>query len=239
MTLIDEILNEKKSELSKIAIIDYTIGISYIAVKTQAGTGLSYAFRNLIPQGCSVSDADYNGMNGFTAAKMALDSDPLKAAMGIAVINSLNKDTETNIAMNDKINFKNKYVAMIGYFRPVAEQIKSIVDKLDIFELKLTENTYPSYYAKRILPKADIVLITGTSLIIHTTDEFLPYINKSAETVFMGPTTPICKTLLKYGHIAGSIVINENGAFKVVRQGGGMKKLKPVVKKIFVEKQKV
>lgn len=236
MLLIDEIIQERKTELEKLTVLDYVIGISYIAVKTEAGTGLSYAFRSLIPPGCSVADTDFTGMNGLDAAKLALSYDPLQAAIGIAVINSLNKNLGKNISITDRFDFKNKHVAMVGFFRPVVKQIENSVKQIDIFELNLTDKTLPSYYAKRVLPGVDIVLITGTSLIIHTMDEFLPYINKSAETIFMGPTTPVCKALLKHGHIAGSVVTDEERAFKVISKGAGMKKLKPVLDKFFAEK---
>jgi uncharacterized protein (DUF4213/DUF364 family) len=236
MLLIDKIIREKENELKSISIKDYVIGISYIAVETNAGIGLSYTFRNLLPSGCSVGDMNLTGMTGINAALLSFDPDPLKAAIGIAVINSLNKPYGKNISITEKFDFNNKHIAMIGYFRPVVKQIEPLVKKLDIFELKLTEKTLPSYYAKRILPDADLVLITGTSLIIHTTDEFLPYINKSAEVIFMGPTTPICNTLLKHGHIAGSIVSDKKGAIKAISQGAGMRKLKPYITKFFIEK---
>ncbi len=239
MFITDNIINEKKEELQNIHIIDYVIGISYIAVKTEAGVGLSYTFRNLIPNGCSVADTDLTGTDGLTAANFALGYDPIKSAIGFAVINSLNKFPEKKESMTNIIDFQDKHVAMIGFFRPVAKQIKPLVRKLDIFELKLSEDTLPSYFAKKILPDVDIVIITGTSLIIHTTEEFLPYINKQAETIFMGPTTPVCETLLKYGHIAGSKVTDEKGIFKAVSQGAGMKKIKPFVEKFFVKKKNI
>ncbi len=72
--------------------------------------------------------------------------------------------------------------------------------------------------AADILPQADVVAITGTTLINHTIDELLAFCSTQALIGLLGPSTPLSSLLFDYGIdvLCGASVEIINPVLKVV-----------------------
>ena len=235
MKFLSEIIfNEAKERLKNLTIVEYVLGLSYVCVKTEAGIGVAYTFRDKIPSGCNVMNSDLRGMNALDIAKLYFSDNLLEAAIGLATINSVFDNGEKSVVdITERIDFIDKKVSMIGYFKPVIEKIKDKVSQLYIFELKDIQGCYPSSMAKFYLPESDIVIISGTTLINKTTEDFLVYCSDESVKVLMGSSATLCKGLSVFFHIAGSY-INDDSILDAVSKGAGMKGIKPFIEKRWI-----
>lgn len=231
--LFSDLLLEESLALTKnLTVQDYVLGLSYVAVKTQSGVGLAYTFRNQISSGCNVLSEDLRKRPASEIAHLINSYDIIESAIGLATVNSVLKDYNTETDIYDNIDFRNKNVGMVGYFRPVIKQLSPIVKNLYIFELKDIEGTYDPAYAKRKFPECDIVIISGTTLVNKTTEDFFCYIPNHCKTVILGPSTPMSENLSEYADLYGFKINREEGAMDAIEKGAGMKILKKFGTKI-------
>ncbi|MGB9730478.1 MULTISPECIES: Rossmann-like domain-containing protein [Calditerrivibrio] len=225
--LIKDIFEEASDKLKDLTILDYVIGLGYTLVETEAGAGVAYTFRNSIPGGCNATDNFFIGKNALEVAKWVFSNGLLESAIGLATINSvLDNGYPSYEDISEIIDFNGKTVSMVGYFKPVENQIKPIVKELYVFELKNYPDTFNPGYAKLIIPKSDIVIISGTTFINKTTEDFLSFVDDYKKVIFLGASTPLSISLSKYGTIAGSKVIDVNYTKSALSKGGGMKLMK-------------
>ncbi|KAA0258659.1 hypothetical protein FHQ18_05745 [Deferribacter autotrophicus] len=240
MKLLSHIIFEEAEEkLSNLSVIDYVLGLSYIGVKTEAGIGIAYTFRANISSGCNILNKNLKGLKALDLAKLFFSDDLLESSIGLATINSvLNNGQKDTREITERFDFKNKNVAIVGYFKPVIEKIKDIVKNLYIFELKTFPNILPPNLAKFYLPNCDIVIISGTTLINKTTEDFLCYCSDTSVKIIMGPSTPLSNELSKFSNIAGSFVKDDN-ILDAISKGAGMKGIKPYIEKRWLTKSNI
>jgi len=170
-------------------------------------------------------------MPAIELAKYALSNSLLEASVGVAAINSIvsanienaSEENGTNIIMSIA---KNKRVAMIGHFK-FAHKLKSVAKNLDILELKPQTGDLPASKAKTVIPKADVVIFTGTTLVNHTFDE-LANMAKNSFNIMLGPTSIMSPILFDYGinAICGVTFTNEEAAIRHISEGGSVRSLK-------------
>jgi hypothetical protein len=84
----------------------------------------------------------------------------------------------------------------------------------------------PAKEADRILPKCDVVGITGTSFINHTLEGLLN-LCKGAYVLLIGPTSPLSPILFDYGidAICGSKVIDPDKLIRSISEGATFKEV--------------
>jgi uncharacterized protein (DUF4213/DUF364 family) len=72
-----------------------------------------------------------------------------------------------------------------------------------------------------VLPQADVVALTGTSLINHTFDDLIGLCRPDAFVIVLGGSTPLSPVLFDYGvdAIAGTRVVDVAAASRTVAQG--------------------
>lgn len=229
----DLLLEENIEKLKDLKIINYVLGLSYVAVETQKGVGLAYTFRSEIKSDCEILNKDLHNKHAEDAAAMINSYDLLESAFGLATINSvLNSGQTEETEIFDNVDFCKKNIGMIGFFRPVVEKLSSIVNNLYIFELKDIPGSYPPEYAKKLLPECDIVIISGTTLINKTAEDFFHYISSASKRIILGPSTPLSEKLSKYADLYGFRVTDNKACLAAIAQGGGMKSLKSCGKKV-------
>jgi len=82
----------------------------------------------------------------------------------------------------------------------------------------------------QLLPEADVVAITGSSLINHTFELIMANCRPSSFKIMLGPSTPLSPILFDYGldAIGGALVEDESGVLLEIEQGAAFRKLKGV-----------
>jgi len=167
---------------------------------------------------------------------MAYSDRILEAAIGVATINSLidiDDQKHESIDAGQLIAEKGreKRVAIVGHF-PFTQMLREVAGQLWIIEKNPEEGDYPESEADTILPQADIVGITGTSLINHTIEKLLKLCHPEAYVIVLGATTPLSPVLFDHNidAVAGTKVINSELALRCVSQGATYRYIKGIQK---------
>jgi len=93
-------------------------------------------------------------------------------------------------------------VAVVGYIRPLVGKLRAKAREVHVFERnpQLRGDALPDTFVDPILPKADIVVISGSSLVNGTLDMLLELSKGARLVVFAGPTaSTLPEPLFKQG----------------------------------------
>jgi uncharacterized protein (DUF4213/DUF364 family) len=163
---------------------------------------------------------------------MAYSESLLEAAIGMATINSLLEvDVEhcRDLNAGDLIADKGsgKRIAIVGHF-PFVPKLREKAKDLWVIEKNPQEGDFTEGEAERLIPRADIVGITGTAFTNHTLDHVLKLCQPAAFIVVLGDTAPLSPILFDYGidAVAGTKVIDPDLALRCVSQGANFRQIK-------------
>ena len=154
-----------------------------------------------------------------------------EVGVGLATINALLPPIENpvDLAAEDYIARQgaNSQVALIGHF-PFVSRLKDQVKKLWVLELNPKEDDLPASAAPEIIPQADILAITATTLINHTFEGMFELRKPGAKVLLLGPSTPLSTVLFQLGiHVlSGSIVEDPDTVLPLVRQGATFRQIR-------------
>lgn len=207
------------SEYEAITIERVMIGIFFSGVKLSNGfAGLSYTPVKDVPQAvCCPSSAgrifDPIKIYGMPAAEVltALTSnEPIKAAVAIATLNALSAVCwERGLAGDYCIQMNSDAidavrmpadcsVAVIGAFVPVLRKLKTRGGRWWVIEqdpqtLKADEMPHfiPADQSSETIAAADVLIITGVTLVNHTLQPILAAARPDAEIAVIGPTASL------------------------------------------------
>ncbi|RJP49691.1 MAG: hypothetical protein C4586_07075 [Anaerolineaceae bacterium] len=164
-------------------------------------------------------------------AEYARSTNLLEASIGMAAINSmLNVDeslaTEINASEVLASRGRGKKIALVGHF-PFVSQLRAAVGQLWVVEQNPVDDDYPAEAAADLIPQADIVAITSSTLINHTLDGLLALCPPRATVMLLGPSTPLSPILYDYGitMLSGTRVINEAAVLRAVGQGASFRQM--------------
>lgn len=167
-------------------------------------------------------------------AEFACSDNLLEASIGVAAINSLLEVDESRAAEMNAVevliqNGREKNVALVGHF-PFIPKLRPAVGKLWVFDHQPAADEYPPEAAADLIPQADVVAITSSTLINHTLDDLLSYCREEALVMMVGPSTPLSPVLFKHGvHIlSGSKVMHESAVLNTVSQGATFQQVEGV-----------
>lgn len=172
-------------------------------------------------------------------AEYALSANPLEASIGVAAINSLLEiDEENAVDINASEVLaergRGKNVALVGHF-PFIPRLRKAAGRLWVIEQNPSGDDYPAVSAQDLIPKADLVAITGSALINHTLDGLLELCRPDALVIILGPSTPLSPVMFEHGAhiIAGSRVLDEPAVRHQVTQGATFQQMTGVRKVTF------
>jgi uncharacterized protein (DUF4213/DUF364 family) len=162
------------------------------------------------------------------------DWDAYQATIGMAAINAaLNAKQPVpagvslpagNLAVFEHFlpQLQGKKIVVIGRY-PNIERYADCVD-LHIIERQASADDYPDPACEFLLPTADWVFLTATSL-INKTFPRLAELAQHATTVLMGPTTPWLAQLADFSidYLAGVEITNADKLQQTVAEGGGVR----------------
>ena len=156
----------------------------------------------------------------------------LEAAIGMAAINSLlDIDEPSCVALNaaDLILEKGdkKRIAIVGHF-PFLQRVREKAKELWVIEKNPQEGDFGEAEAVRLIPRADIVAITGTALTNHTMEGLLALCRPDAFVIILGDTVPMSAVLFDYGvdAVCGTKVVDPDLVMRCVSQGANFRQIK-------------
>lgn len=174
----------------------------WTAVKSR-NWGLASSFRQEHPHHGRVRDVGHlRGKPALELAEYANSDNLLEASIGMATINSLIDIDETRCTNDNAGEIlaekgSGRNIAVVGHF-PFTLKLKDVAARLWVIEQKPSGEDLPAAAAEDILPRADVVGLTGTSLINHTFPELME-LCRGKFVVMVGPTSPLSPVLFDYG----------------------------------------
>jgi len=216
------------------------MGQYYTAVKTKK-IGLAFTYKSCfkVPHLCPPirNAGNLCKLKAKNLAEYLRSSNTLEATIGLATINSL-LPVPDEYASGNAIPLivdlcRNRKVAMVGYF-PFAERIQEVAADFFVTEKNRNadEESVCSEDVKHFIKRAEVRIITATTLINHSFDSIME-MSKNGFNALFGPTSPLTPELLKHNidFIAGVLVEKEEHVIRSVCEGAlvpQMKGLRPV-----------
>ncbi|MFL5266577.1 MAG: Rossmann-like domain-containing protein [Stellaceae bacterium] len=203
-------------ELDGLTVERTVVGLFFSGVKLNNGVAGACATPiKTIPEAvCCPSSAmsmpfpgKLRGRPAFDLAQEALGENGIRRAVGIAALNALadtcwrrrpHPDTELQLGI-DAFDATEIYpgdrVVVVGAFVPFLRELKRrrqsyLVLEQDPATLKAEELPFfrPAEQAAAVVPQADVLLITGTTLINDTLEGLLALASPAARVTMVGPT---------------------------------------------------
>jgi uncharacterized protein (DUF4213/DUF364 family) len=173
------------------------------------------------------------GKSGLELAEYAKSDRLLEAAIGMAAINSLIDIDETRCVERNALDVLaekgvDKDIAIVGHF-PWIGKLKGIARRLFVIEQRPREGDLPAEASEEILPRVDIVGLTGTSFTNHTIERLLD-LSRGKFVVMIGPTSPLSPVLFDYGVdvIGGSQVVDPKKTIRSISEGATFRQIEGV-----------
>lgn len=235
-------------------VIDARVGLHWTAVvvdvdgETRCGLASTLPGPHEHSRGPDVPDAgDLRLRSGRELASWALvdpSEKPLMMSVGAAAINALlprdpgswvDRNAEEVIAGAGA----NSRIALVGNF-PFIPRLRSRVGELHVLDQRLLPGVLPPEKAAEILPGADLVAITGQTLLNGTIEHLLSLCSPESTVLILGPSTPLSPVLFDHGVdlLSGSIVTDIDGVLRTLGEGATFRQIhKAGVRLVTMEKK--
>jgi hypothetical protein len=178
------------------------------------------------------TESSLTDMTALELARYCFSEDISKAPLGLAAINSLIDINLTKCIDIDGLKLiyeigKDKNISIIGHF-PFLEELAKVARNLWVIEKHPGPGDIPEESGQDYLPRSDIVVISGTTLINHTLPGILSLCKEKSVKMLLGPTTPMSETLFDHGIdiLSGSMVTDRELALKHISEGANFMHLK-------------
>jgi uncharacterized protein (DUF4213/DUF364 family) len=238
-------------DADRITIERVVIGLFFTGVKLSTGVAGACAtpLRTIPEAVCCPSSAMAMPFPGKLRGRSALDfmkeagaRGGIRRAVGIAVMNALadmSWDRRPHPAVELRLGVdaydaadieSGDYVVVVGAFVPFLRALKQAGQKFTVLEmdartLKPDEMQFfrPADQAPAVVPSADVVLITGTTMINGTLEGLIGLCRPDARIVVVGPTVSLLPdAFLRRGvDVLGSVRVTAPDEFLDVLSEGG------------------
>ncbi len=239
-------------ELDRIAVERAVVGVFFTGVKLDNSIAGACAtpietVRETVCCASAVaggrSPGNLRGCSALALAREALGPNGLGRGLGIAALNALadtcwrrrpHPEAELRIGVDafDAAEIRSaKKVVVVGAFVPFLRALKQRRQPFIVLEqnpatLKADEMPFfrPAEEAGTVIPEADIVLITGSSLVNDTLEDLLALAKPGARVTVVGPTVGLLPDafLRRGADVLGTVRIIAPDAFlDVLAEGGG------------------
>ena len=169
--------------------------------------------------------------SGQELAALLRSSSTLEASIGMAAFNALlevdeARCTEINAADVILERGAGRRVAIVGHF-PFVERVRRAAAECWVVELHPRPGDLPAERATEVLPQADVVAITGTSLVNHTFDDLIGLCRPDAFVILLGGSAPLTPVLFgcNVDAVAGTRVVDVSAAVRTVGQGATFRQI--------------
>lgn len=243
MSVIDDLLTSI-DHLPDIPTRDMLVGLYWTAVQ---GSKVGLAATPTDITCCFAEDVkDVGRLHTRSVRELAeglRSTHPLEVTIGMAALNSL---IEVNEAAGVSINAREvlvdrgrgQNVATIGHF-PFTDTLREVAANTWVLELNPTAGDVPADRAPELLPQADVIGLTATTLLNGTFEALAKLFPPHALVVMLGPSTPLSTVLFDYGvtMLGGALVTDPEAAFHYIGQGSSLHGV-PGIKRITVMKDR-
>jgi len=201
-----------------------------------------------LPSACSTpvaidpEEEDWRGCSACDLAGLVHSSDRRQASLGLAALNSLLPvDAEDGADANafDVLAEvgRGREVAVVGHF-PFTLQLREIARRVWVLELHPGPGDLPADRAADVLPQAEVVALSATTLINHTLEDLWTWCRADSFKMMLGPSTPLSPVLFDYGFqvLAGAVVVDVEGALQAVRAGESFQQVKRACRLVTLRK---
>ncbi len=161
-----------------------------------------------------------------------LSQDLTEAAVALATLNALNQPAEYRLRTDDAANWlaaecAGRNLAIFGRFPFIDSELRPAARQVWVFEQKPRADEFDSAAIPALVPQADVVAITGSSVINHTIDAILPHVRPGSTVVLLGPSTPLSEKLFgaRIDAMFGVRVVNVQQVIESVLAGAGFRKM--------------
>lgn len=202
------------------------IGLNWIMVEGPHGVGLAQTPSRALPT-CRPLDrsGDLAGRPLAELAGLVRSWDPFELALGVAACNAwynrfdLAADEANGL---DAMRDPGRTVA-VGAFPGIAERLPGVT----VIERRPQPGQYPEEAAEWLLPAADSVVITASTLANRSLPGLLR-LTRTPRVALVGPGAPLTPRLFDYGLdvLAGLVATDPDGVARAVAEGGGPREVK-------------
>lgn len=155
----------------------------------------------------------------------------LEASIGMAAFNAL---LDVNESACVELNAEElvvawgtgQHVAIVGHF-PFVERVRRAAGACSVLELHPRPGDLSADQAREVLPQADVVALTGTSLLNHTFDKLIALCRPGAFVVLLGASAPLSPVLLERGvaAVSGTKVVDVPAVLRAVSEGATFRQI--------------
>jgi uncharacterized protein (DUF4213/DUF364 family) len=232
----------------KLSVEDVRIGVYYTAVKLNTGhAGVAYTPTHDIPQSrcCPISQARMGRAGGLLDlcllefVDLVHSENLLESGVGVATVNALSQllmeggrpgyrilgeevDTLGLLEVGPEDT-----VSIIGAFPPVIKHMRQFTKHIYVIErnpkAQVEAPLEPEEASKSLLPRSDIVVFTGATIVNHSFEALLSLCTSAREVVLLGPTcSMIPEPLFDHGvTLMGGLWIHDSDrVLRVVSEAG-------------------
>jgi uncharacterized protein (DUF4213/DUF364 family) len=244
ITLVKSTLREirrKVPGIHRVTSAEVVIGVGYTAVRTSTGdVGLANTpLDDLSPESCNVFSraGTLTDVPTIELAGIADSWDLSERVVGLAALNALSqlaiRKNLTSVVREygDAVDLtnvrKDDVVVLVGNMRPSAEKLRRTAKEVLVLERSMglrDKDTLPDTAADAVIPRADVVFMTGATLCNGTADHILELSKNAREVVMLGATAGIFPpSLFRKGATAVGCmeILDARGAMRVAAEGGG------------------
>lgn len=215
------------------------VGAYWTFVDTARGAGLASSLRSEdhLHGECPIVDAGrLHLMSAVRIAGLLRSASAPEASVGLAAVNALLNGaaaglTETRALDVLRERGAGRRVAMIGRF-PFADQLLGSCAELWVFERGLNRRSgdYGEDSMEQLLPQAEVVAVTATTILNRTLPGVLAAVREDAFVMMLGPSTPLTPALFAFGIdiLCGTVVDDPDTVLRAVEQGAVTSQIKGV-----------
>ncbi|MDO4731935.1 MAG: DUF364 domain-containing protein [Bacillota bacterium] len=251
MQLLEKVYALAEPYLAGRRVVDGVLGLNFVGAQLDNGScHFITLMREALPPGesCGHPGLDMLEQPAAKIARWALEGkDDLQRSLGMAVLNAVSpfypRDTAPEQEEKDDglpLLQPGDTLGMIGFMRPSIRRLLPHCKRIIIFDraqdpvekqareqelLGEKAAIYPMELQPELLPLCDVVIITGTSMVNHSTEYILSHCGKAREVLLKGFSFPYYPEAYADTPISslGSVYFNADAAalFRPLSLGGG------------------